>query len=331
MKMVFRTEANHKQGMGDLWGSIALADQCQRKTDEVLFVLSNGTMAREILKKRGYPFVTTHSWAKEKNLLSRFSPDVIVVNKLNNPGNYIKSLKALKTMVVTLDDAGEAAKWADLKINVLYPIPGALSDFRFLSLRREFHMARMKNRSTRSTIHELLVLQGGSDTYGFLPKIIEALNALTIRPHCTIVAGPALKHMKELRRAVAKSVLAVDVISNASHIEKLMLGADLAVTAGGLTMYELACVGTPSIIVCAEPFEVGSAARMQKAGAVLNLGFGGSLNYSKIPKAVEDLAGNRARREFMASCGKRIVDGKGAERIVHLIRTKILPVSRGRA
>ena len=330
MRIVFRTEGNHRQGMGDLEGSLALADECAKRADEILFIISGGDEAITAIRERGYRFHAVPAWEAEQQILHTFHPDVILVNKLNNPARYIRSLKSLAGLVVTIDDAGEGAQCADLKFNVLYHVPGAITDSQYVALRDEFQVMHGREKAISSQVRELLVLQGGSDTYGFTPRIIHALEGMRIRPHCTVVLGPAFKHESELRTATEASTLDLTVERNARNMAELMWKADLAITAGGLTIFELFCVGTPSLVVCGELFEVETAARLEKAGAVVNLGFGGTLDYTRLPESVDALAENAVMRSTMSRCGKQLVDGEGCERIVGLIRERVLEGVRTR-
>lgn len=322
MRIVFRTEGNHKQGMGDLWGSLALADECAEQRDDILFVISGGDEAVAAIKELGYHHQIADSLDTEQVILRSFRPDVILVNKLDNAPAYIKSLKGVTGLVVTVDDAGEGAKGADLNINALYPIPGAITDPEYIALRSEFQMRHGEAKSIRRVVEELLITQGGSDTYGFTPRIVRALEKMAARPHCTVVVGPAFRHDHELSEAVKASTSDLSIIRNARNMAELMWNADLAITAGGLTMFELACVGTPSLVVCGEQFEVPTAARLERDGAVVNLGFGGDLDYEQVPVSVDRLAADRDGRSRMSACGKGLVDGRGCERIVRLIRER---------
>jgi spore coat polysaccharide biosynthesis predicted glycosyltransferase SpsG len=309
--------------MGDLAGSLALADECARQDDEILFLVSAGGEAVELLKERGHPFQVVASPEAEPSILRAFRPDVILVNRLENTPAYIEALKAYGGLVVTLDDAGEGGARADLRINVLYHAAGAVTDMDYIALRQEFQATHRQTRAVRSGVRELVVTQGGSDTFGFTPRIIRSLEGLACRPHCTVVVGPAFRHLAELEEAVRASTMDLTVIHHARNMAELMGRADLAITAGGLTMFELACVGTPSVVICAERFEVETAARLERAGAVVSLGFGEDLNYDRVPSAVEELAGNPERRRQMSARGKALVDGRGCERIVRLIRSRL--------
>src|SRR5436190_1233702 len=103
VRVAFRTEGNHKQGMGDVFGSIALAEQF--RNDETLFIISGGTAA-EVLEVRGYRFKIVSSFHSELATLAAFDPDIIVINKLDNEIEYVSGLKQhLRALIVTVDDS----------------------------------------------------------------------------------------------------------------------------------------------------------------------------------------------------------------------------------
>lgn len=329
MRVAFRTEGDHRQGMGDLLGSVALADECRRQSDEVLFIIPGGSEAVAVLREGAYPFRVAASFATEREILEAYRPDVIVLNKLDNPPAYVRSLRALASLVVTIDDASQGAAHADVNINVLYHRPGALMDPHYLALRGEFQAMHAREKAVPPVVRELLITQGGSDTYGFTPRILRALEGMTLRPHCVVVVGPAFRHHADLEEAVNASTLDLSVVRNARNMAELMWRADLAITAGGLTVFELCSVGTPSLVVCGEPFEVETAARLEEAGAVVNLGFGGDLDYAELPRAVEALSAGVEKRRQMSARGKQLVDGGGCERVVRLLRERLARVEAG--
>ncbi len=329
MRIVFRTEGNHKQGMGDIWGAIGLADECTKYFDEILFVISGGDEAIATIKERGHQVIVIESLDAEQQILQAFQPDIIFVNKLRNSPTYIISLREFTDLVVTMDDAGEGALHADMKINVLYHIPGAVTDSQYIALRREFQEIHNREKNISDEVHEILVTQGGADTYGYLPKILRSLETLRWRPHFNIVVGPAFQHHDELEDVLKESTLNLSVIYYARNMEELMLNADLGITAGGLTMFEMACVGTPSIVICGEQFEVETAGRFDKAGVAVNLGFGGTIDYDTVPVVVDSLAMNVEKRRQMSIRGKELVDGQGCKRIISLVRDRVMAMRKG--
>ncbi len=329
MRILFRTEGHHRQGMGDVWGCLALAACCSTEADAVCFVVSAGTEAAAFVSARGYAVQEVASLQGEQAALRAFHPDVVVVNKLANPPGYIRWLTSLVGLVVTMDDAGDEAQAADLRINGLYHTANAMTDVAYIPLRSEFVTRHAEQKVIRMHPEELLITQGGSDTYGFTPRIIQALTSMTSRLHCTVVLGPAFRHERELEQALDASVLNVSVVRCAERMDALMSHADLAVTAGGLTLCELACTGTPSLVVCAEAFELETARRLEGAGTSRVLGFGGELDYRLVPEAVDRLCADVEARARMSRCGKALIDGRGGERIIRLIQDQLL-VAEGR-
>lgn len=322
MRIAFRTEGNHRQGMGDVWGAIALADEFARAGDESRFFLSGGEEARDVIAYRGYQAVLAADLDAELAALHSFRPDVIVVNKLKNDPTYLRRIKKCCGLLVTMDDDGAGAACVGLNVNVLYPIPGSVTEPQYIALRDEFQALHRHPREIKAEAEEILVTQGGSDTYGFTPKIVRSLNGIPGRPRVTVVVGPAFRHERELRDATAASSVPLTLVRNARNMGALMVQADMAVTAGGLTMFELACVGTPAVVVCGERFEVGTAARLAQEGAVMNLGFGGDVEEGQIARAVGTLAADRQKREAMSSRSRALVDGRGAGRVAALIRAR---------
>lgn len=322
MSVIFRTEADHKQGMGDLWGSIALADQMHSR-DKKLFVLSNAAWANPILRARGYTVTEVKSVMQERKLLEKLKPDAVVVNKLKNSPAYIRMIKKSGTRVMTIDDDGPGARWADVRLNVLYPVARSVNSPRFMYLRRDFVRMHAKRKEIFPVAKRLLVTQGGGDTYGFTPKILNGLKPVAGLFDTTVVLGPAFKHHLPLKKALKGFAGKITVLRSTNKMAELMYRADLAITAGGLTMFELACVGTPSLVVCAEPFEVATAARLQKQGIVRNLGFGKSIDYNRFAANVWELAENFELRKKMSVRGKALIDGRGPERVMRLIREMI--------
>lgn len=322
MRIVFRTEGNHRQGMGDLIGSMALAEAC-RPGEEPLFLLADATLAAPLLSARGFHWVEAAIPEEELKALATFHPDVIVVNKLSSPPEYIRHLRTLAGEVVTLEDTGPGARESSLRVNVLYPIPDSIQDPACIPLRKEFQRAHEVQRALREPLEDLLLLQGGSDTYGFTPRILAALEGCAGSARLTLVLGPAFRHEAELKAALSQLRRPVRLLRGISDMPRLMLESDLAISAGGLTLFELACTGTPSIAVCGERFEEETACRVEAAGATVNLGFAADLDPARLAGTVEGLARHPEKRRRMSEAGRGWVDGKGAERVMQLVRERL--------
>ncbi len=321
MKVVFRTRGNHKQGMGDVMGSLAIADACRDRNpgDAITFIVDNDKEAIAAVLDAAFKVQVADSLEQEITQVKEISPRVIVVNMYKNDAERLKLLKENTRLLVAIDDPSDAARWADIRVNPLYYIDDAVTDPAYVALRKEFIRANKIGKVIKDKVETILVTQGGADTYGFLPKIIGALDGIERDSRIDVVIGPAFKHHEQLEEAINNSERSFNIIYNATNMCALMQQSDLAVTAGGNTMFELACVGVPAIVLCAEEFEVETARRMEEYGAVENLGFGGIVSPDRIYERVRLLMPDKSRRTIMSRRGQKLVDGRGAERVVKLM------------
>jgi spore coat polysaccharide biosynthesis predicted glycosyltransferase SpsG len=97
---------------------------------------------------------------------------------------------------------------------------------------------------------------------------------------------------------------------------ELMAWADLAITAGGSTCWELACLGLPALILTYSRDQELVAEAMQTAKAAVWMGSGVSIREEQLRAALAELAPDDARRSQMSQAGRRLVDGRGAERVL---------------
>ena len=71
-------------------------------------------------------------------------------------------------------------------------------------------------------------------------------------------------------------------------LSPLFLSADIAVVSGGITMCESVCLGTPTVVIAQNKGQAKNARRMERKGAVINLGEGTKISDKKIMRKVID-------------------------------------------
>ena len=126
-----------------------------------------------------------------------------------------------------------------------------------------------------------------------------------------MVAGAAAA---ELRRRTGG--LRTDFRPHADDMPDLMARADLAVSAGGSTCWEMAYMGLPNLVLVLADNQRPIAERLAAAGVSLNLGDARRLDPADLAAALDDLVRDRARRRAMAAAGRTLIDGRGAERVL---------------
>jgi spore coat polysaccharide biosynthesis predicted glycosyltransferase SpsG len=96
----------------------------------------------------------------------------------------------------------------------------------------------------------------------------------------------------------------------------LMAWADVAVTAGGITAWELAFMRVPSLVCVVARNQVGNAEGIAEAGAGVNLGRIEYATPDSIARTAALLFDDAPRRHEMSRCGRRLLDGYGVQRVV---------------
>ena len=168
-------------------------------------------------------------------------------------------------------------------------------------------------------VKELLVTTGGGDRENIAGKILERLEYMKCRVH--VVSGPYNPHGEWLD-SYARVHPQVVVHRRVEDMARLMLQCDLAVTAGGTTVYELCALGVP--FVCFSYAENQEALAEYVGGQKIGLNAGkyhgdsGETLYN-IGNLVQLAAAEPRLRRQMSQRARKLVDGRGAGRLAEVL------------
>lgn len=167
---------------------------------------------------------------------------------------------------------------------------------------------------------------GGGDPLNLTPKIIKAIDNIhnftyndfisKDKLELDLIIGPAFDNVEEIIAVVKELQLKTSLHFNVQQMSDMMLQADLAVCAGGSTLYELAATGTPAIAILQAENQVKGAQTLAEKRVIINLGPGDRLEAEDIGGGLLELINNYELRKNMSKRGQKLVDGKGAVRCV---------------
>ena len=138
--------------------------------------------------------------------------------------------------------------------------------------------------------------------------------------------GPkfSFNEVKKIKDALNYYKIKPELISGKPKImSRLLLWADLAIIAGGLTKYEAAVTGTPAITISPFDREAEMVRYFETGGTLVNLGILNSLQAYDIANALNNLIFNQMLRLQMSKNGKNLFDTHGVSRIVSEIQNII--------
>jgi len=253
----------------------------------------------------------------------------VVVDGYRFGGDFQQSVKDAGLRLLVLHDYGHAKHyWADLVLNQNLHADGSLYSARephtrlvlgprYALLRREFAQWRDWKRTIPEVACKILVTLGGGDPDNVTLNIIEALDRVEVDGlQAIVVVGANNPHYQQLQAAAERSSASIRLQSNVGNMPELMAWADVAVTGGGSTNWELAFMGLPSLIVVLADNQQSVARRLADAGAAIDLGWHESLDAGKLVEQLRDVIHMPARRREMSDRGRDVVDGEGAGRVL---------------
>ncbi len=240
-------------GLGHIYRALTLAHEIADHNIQFLCT-KDSEMALKRIAEKDYPTVLQTSTELHEDVL-RLQPDLVINDILDTDHGYVKVLKDSNIKVVNFEDTGTGANEADLVINALYSSDDALSDkylygHDYFCLRDEF-MAVEKNHFNKN-VRNLLITFGGTDPSNFTLQTLESvINICKQREiHLYIVTGPGYLHKEHLQTYInTVDYEAIKYIHQTGIISSIMEKADLAISSAGRTVYELAHMRVPAIIM----------------------------------------------------------------------------------
>jgi spore coat polysaccharide biosynthesis predicted glycosyltransferase SpsG len=217
---------------------------------------------------------------------------------------------------VAIDDFGDPGPWpCHVVVNpnlgaasVTYP--GArrtLTGPRFALLRDAVRGAAAMGRDPLAPVRRILVSLGGSDVDDRARVLLE-----TIAPWGDDgVEVVATLSPERLPAGVAAAPR--------SELPRLLAWADMAVLSGGVLKYEAAACGLPALLVAVVEHQVEVARRFAVTGAARYLGRLDRLSAFAVGTAVARLRRDADSRLRMRTVGRRLVDGRGVQRIADAV------------
>ena len=343
IKLLIRTDADVRLGTGHFMRCLALAQAWQDVGGVAAFLMSScARVFEERLQSGGMEVHHLSSWAgsvddaKQITAIARqVGASWAVVDGYHFDSEYQRVIKDSGLHLLLIDDMGYGEHyWADIVLNQnshahqsFYenkePYTRLLLGTRYALLRRDFLRWQGWKREILGVAHRVLVTLGGGDPENVTLKVIQALNQIkTSELEVKVVVGPSNPHMASLKEAVHRSPFTVHRLSSVTDMPGLMAWADIAVTAGGSTCWELAYMGLPALVVVLAENQTGIAEGLNEAGAVVNLGRHDEVSIEHLVEPLSDLFRSPGRSRRMSQIGRSLVDGMGAGRVAEELRLR---------
>ena len=344
-RLLIRADAGPRVGTGHIMRTLALGQAWKRDGGQVTFVCGQlpGALIKRI-EQSGFQVFQIQNYncdgadAKDtQEIISVVQPQWIVLDGYRFGNQYQRTVRNSASKLLVIDDYGHAShENADVILNQNSYASSkdygdrqarVLAGSQFALLRNEFVCSANSSIETKripAEARRILVTFGGADADNWTLKALQAIDDLgKKRLIVDCVVGACYAHTAELEMFKKTTKLSLRLHRNVDRMDLLMMRADLAVTAGGSTCYELSRCGVPSIVASIAENQIPISRSMDEQGAMISVdevdGNGQpslKLNGSLLKKALKKLISHSEQRRSLSNRSMNLVDGKGAQRII---------------
>lgn len=316
------TIGNREQGMGHVTRVMSLVECLTGHVVEV-FCDPREDLAIGALSERFFPYRQVPR-SELLAALRAFGPDIVVHDELETRAEDLAAEHALGARVVCFEDRGAGREHADLLFDELYPAGkhdpehGRYFGPAACVLRGEFFHA--PRRPFAAQVGCVLLTFGGTDPSRLAHKVLDAIGS-DCPARLVLVAGKGVRDRDAIAKrceALASASAQVVFHHDVTMMSEVMGQADIAFSSAGRTLYELAHMRVPTIVLAQNAVELEHTFGTPEHG-FLPLGLGSQATPEAIRSNFEALYHSAATRRSLWERMDALDLTSGRDRVVRAI------------
>lgn len=323
--IVFNVIGNQSVGMGHVYRTLMLANELVGH--RLIFVCQQkDSLASQFIGSKNFQVISSGIEDNVEAVLS-FKPDLVINDVLDTQSGFVLALKKFGAAVINFEDLGPGIEHADLVVNALYPATLKNSKVKtgpeYFCLREEFVHPPIFGATPDAP--DVLLCFGGVDQSNLTARVFRTIHPLCValRMRITIVLGAGYIHHQALNTLISRNEnTSVEIVKTTSAISDYMRRSKLAITSGGRTVFELAALRIPTIVICQNEREQTHNFTDNRSG-ILNLGLHENLEDAEIGAAFQRIAGDDEKLASMTADLAKSDFSSGKQRVMALIREVI--------
>lgn len=330
--LYIRVDGNQYVATGHLMRCLSIAAAAEQKGEKCVFITSE-QYSKELLQNRGYEvlYLKTAWNEMEKELpeltgyIHNLHISLLLVDSYYVTEHYLQALRQ-HVRIAYIDDLNQFHYDVDILINYnvyasLFPYEAVYKNTKlllgcdFVPLREEFYNLKPHDIEDKM---RLLITTGGTDQFRAGRMLLNGLlnNGQFSDYEIHIILGALNQDMAFIKQ-MALGQERIMVHENVSNISEWMSKCQLAVSAGGSTLYELCACGIPTVTFSFADNQLYAVKYFDQAGL---MPYGGDLRndahcIDRVLEQVNCLMHDKKRRKMLSGKMQTLVDGRGAGRI----------------
>lgn len=337
----FYAEASKQIGTGHVQRCLALAQALRTHGARCTFLIREQTddLTAQLIQPM-FPLYVSPPDSLPGKGIPEPSSSILIVDSYEISADALLQMKKTGLSLVVIDDFARLPFYpCDLIINqnlfadtLSYPAyeqTRVLRGPQYALLRPEFILRRQSlQRTYPVTARRMLVTMGGADPHQGTFRVLRAIHqlddSLKEQTRTIVILGKGFTH-RDITSGSFHLPKNAQLVHHTDRMSTWMASADLAVCAGGSTVYELAALGVPSLILAITDHQTAVGESLQKRGAAVYLGSIQSLSVSEICAAIHRLILHQPWRRQLSRQAFQLVDARGAERVANIILKELMP------
>ena len=349
MHVVIRADASSSIGTGHIMRCLTLAKELKKRGANItlitqslpknLYLIANNFTdhiyeidVSESLDNSSHVLNWQEDALSSINIVRKIAPvKLLIVDHYQLDINWEDLMRPYVEKIVVIDDLANRLHDADFLLDPNYPddeeryktkLPPKckiLSGTKYALLREEFQLDNFVD--VKCERNRLLIQFGGADSTNITEFTVRALAPLLEKGMpCDIVVGSAYEHEEDLKSTLDEfNFPFVKLHVSVNNISTLMSCAKLAVASGGTSVWERCCVGLPSIVMAIADNQVSPLIRLEETQAIHYVGCAENVLPLDLLYTVNLYWNDSKRLEKMSIFGSKLIDGKGASRVLDVI------------
>ena len=330
MRATILTEGGKHFGLGHIYRCEAIIQALKTLSIDCTFIINGDSSIPELNLKTEF---ILQNWQMDFENILDSKGDIVILDSYHTPLELIKTIVSEFKVAAYLDDFNRLEYPPGLVINSSITAHqldyGKRNGTEYL-LGTKYHPMRFefwdcKNKVINRQVKEILITLGGADIQNLTPSILNLLKSRTgIRKN--VVVGRGFSNIDEIEQA-ADHTCDIRWFPDAAEMKELMMEADIAVSAAGQTIYELARIGLPTIAIGVADNQNSNISGWQRAEFIEFAGWWYDPDLkTNIAEKLEHLM-DYANRKKKSLTGSAQIDGSGALQIAQQIIRRMISVS----
>lgn len=318
------TEAGTKFGYGHLMRCLAIAQGFKAENIDSTFYLRGDSNPDNILKE----FI----WYNQDWLIEDLdvTGSIVIVDSYYADEQFCNKVYKTAYKVLFIDDYNRIPYPGGFVLNSVIGADGIgypdNSEINYLlgpkyhPLRKEFW--EVPEKEIKENIETILITFGGSDITNETPRVLKLLNEYYPLLKKNVIIGSGFSNIDEIKKAADDKTCLI-MQPDAEQMKKEMLDCDIAISAAGQTIYELARVGVPTIGLCVIENQLYNLSVWLKTKTFYFLNV--IDDHYELPFIIKMMKSmnSRSARKKISNKTKGIIDSRSTLRVCELLQSGI--------